>query len=131
MSQDSFDRLSEGAGPEARFRTALGEGRLLLQRCESCGQHIHYPRVLCPKCGSRELREVAASGKGTLYSVSIVRQKPEHGGDYNVVLVDLEEGPRLMSQVVGIPPQAVTIGMSVQAKIAEVSGQLGVLFEKA
>ena len=58
-----------------------------------------------------------------VYSTTVVRRKPEAGGDYNVALVDLKEGVRLMSRVEGVPPEAVRIGMSVRARIASENGQ--------
>ena len=61
---------------------------------------------------------VKASGSGTVYSTTVVRRKPEAGGDYNVALIDLAEGPRMMSRVVGVEPTAVKIGMKVRARIA-------------
>lgn len=78
-----------------------------------------------------DLHGKEASGRGTVYSATIVRQKPEAGGDYNIVLVDIAEGPRMMSQVVGIPAAEVKIGMAIKAKISEIDGQPAVVFEKA
>jgi len=120
-----------GPGPEARFRAGLAEGKFVIQQCGGCGKHVFYPRVLCPYCGSADLRGQEASGRGTVYSVTIVRQKPEAGGDYNIALVDIAEGPRMMSQVVGIPAGEVKIGMALKAKISEIDGQPAVVFEKA
>jgi uncharacterized OB-fold protein len=58
------------------------------------------------------------SGTGTVYSTTVMRRKAEAGGDYNVALIDLQEGPRLMSRVEGVAPQDVKIGMAVTARIA-------------
>ncbi len=89
----------------------------MIQHCKSCGAYVYYPRALCPHCGSPDLEARQASGRGTVYSTTVVRRKPERGGDYNVVLVDLEEGPRMMSRVEGIAPDKVHIGMQVSARI--------------
>lgn len=105
-------------GPEKRYRDALAQGRFEIQRCAACAKHVFYPRVLCPHCGADRLAWVAPSGRGTVYSSTVVRRKPADGGDYNVALVDLEEGVRMMSRVAGIAPQAVAIGMRVQARVA-------------
>ena len=59
------------------------------------------------------------SGGGTVYSTTVVRRKSADGGDYNVCLVDLAEGPRMMSRVVNVPPAEVKIGMAVRARITE------------
>src|SRR3546814_18929071 len=75
--------------------------------------------MVCPHCGSGQLDWITPSGKGTVYSTTVVRRKPEHGGAYNVALVDLEEGVRMMSRVDGIAPDAVAIGMAVQASVVD------------
>jgi uncharacterized OB-fold protein len=102
----------------------------MIQRCRNCGEHTFYPRVLCPHCGSKDLCDVPAGGRGTVYSTSVVRQKPEQGGDYNIALIDLEEGPRMMSQVIGVTPTEVRIGMVVKATIIDIAGQLTLVFEQ-
>ena len=104
----------DGPGPDAQFRQALLEGRLSIQRCSTCGTHVFFPRVLCTGCGSAELAWVQASGLGTVYSTTVIRRSPKQGGDYNVVLVDLDEGPRTMSRVEGVPPAEVRIGLRVR-----------------
>lgn len=85
----------------------------MLQRCTACSRHVFYPRVLCPHCGATALEWVPASGLGTLYSVTVVSRRPEQGGNYNVVLVDLDEGVRLMSRVDGMAADDVRIGLRV------------------
>lgn len=106
-------------GPEKQYFDKLAAGRFEIQRCAGCGKHVFYPRVLCPHCGADRLDWVAPSGRGTIYSTTIVRRKPADGGDYNVCLVDLAEGVRLMSRVAGIAPDQVKIGMAVAARIAD------------
>lgn len=104
-------------GPDQQFIGYLRQDKFMLQRCGADGTYIFYPRVLCPHCGSRELEWTKVSGKGTVYSTTVVRRKAEDGGDYNIALVDLAEGPRMMSRVEGIDPYDVRIGMSVSARI--------------
>ena len=106
-------------GPEKQYFDKLAAGRFEIQRCAGCGKHVFYPRVLCPHCGGERLDWVAPSGRGTVYSTTVVRRKPADGGDYNIVLVDLAEGVRLMSRVAGIAPDQVKIGMAVAARIAD------------
>ena len=106
-------------GPEQFYKDKLAQGRFEIQKCAGCGKHVFYPRVICPHCGADKLGWVAASGAGVVYSTTVVRRKPDAGGDYNVALVDLAEGPRMMSRVAGVEPTAVKIGMKVKARIAK------------
>ncbi len=109
----------DGPGPDAQFAQALAQGRFQIQHCSACGQHVFYPRALCTHCGSAQLEWVAPSGAGSVYSSTTVRRKPQAGGDYNVALVDLAEGPRLMSRIDGMAPDQVRIGMRVQARVID------------
>jgi uncharacterized OB-fold protein len=122
---------SATGGPEQAFAAALREGRFLIQRCTATGKHVFYPRVLSPHSGEATLEWVEASGRGTVHSTTVVRRKPDQGGDYNVALIDLEEGPRLMSRVEGIAPTEVAIGMPVAAAIIEEEGEPLVVFRPA
>jgi len=120
-----------GPGPEAQFRAYLDQGKFMIQRSKSTGRYVFYPRVAAPGTGERDLEWVEASGHGTVYSTTVVRNRPEKGGDYNVALIDLEEGPRMMSRVVDIEPTAIEIGMKVRAKVGELDGKPQVLFTPA
>ena len=119
----------EGPGPEAQYYVYLREGRFMIQRSASTGRHVFYPRVLVPGTGEADLEWVEASGEGTVYATTVTRRRPEKGGDYNVALIDLAEGPRMMSRVVGIEPGEVTIGMKVRARVDELNGAPAVVFE--
>ena len=107
------------SGPEKIYRDKLADGSFEIQRCSECAKHVFYPRVLCPHCGSDRLEWTAPSGRGTVYSTTVVRRKATDGGDYNVALVDLEEGPRMMSRIVTVTPDAVRIGMTVKARVTD------------
>lgn len=120
--------LFSGVGPFISYQQALKAGEFKIQKCEGCGKHIYYPRSLCNHCGSPCLAWVNASGKGTVYSTSIVRQKPDQGPDYNIALVDLEEGPRMLTRIVDIKPEEIRIGMKVQGVVGEVDGLPAVVF---
>jgi len=109
-------------GAEARYRAALNEGRFLIQRCGSCDKHVFFPRSVCPHCWSGRLDLVEPKGTGTVYSTTTVRRKPEAGGDYDVSLIDLDEGVRMMSRVEGVPPAEVKIGTRVRAKVLVTAG---------
>lgn len=116
-------------GVLARHQAALNEGRFLIQRCSSCGKAVYFPRELCPHCGHGELAWVEPAGSGTVYAVTTVRRKPEAGGDYNVSLIDLDEGVRLMSRVDGLPSSEVRIGQRVQARVVQQGDQGMVVFD--
>jgi len=119
-----------GPGPDAEFRSHLENGKFMIQRVKETGRHVFYPRVLDPETGSPNLEWVEASGLGTVYSTSVVRQRPP-AQDYNVALIDLDEGPRMMSRVEGMAPDAVGIGMRVKAKIVQEDGEPLIVFEQA
>lgn len=86
------------------FWEGCRQGKLLLQFCDQCQQHQFYPRLYCMHCGSSNVRWVSASGRGVIYSYTIIHQNksPEFVQDtpYNVAVVQLAEGPRLMSTIV-------------------------------
>lgn len=116
---------SEATGADLHYRQALAQGRFLIQRCAACARAVFYPRMICPHCGGDALAWEEPSGRGTVYSTTVVRRKAEAGGDYNVALIDLEEGVRMMSRVDDVAPEAVRIGMAVQARVlARESGNL-------
>jgi uncharacterized protein len=99
-------------GPEAQYRAFLAEGRFRIQRSRSTGQHVFYPRVAAPGSGATDLEWVDASGLGTVYAITVNRSKE---GSYNIALVTLDEGPRLMSRIDGV--ETVAIGTRVKARI--------------
>lgn len=102
--------------PEKEYLQYLAQGEFKIQRSRSTGRYVFYPRVAAPVTGETDLEWVSPSGRGTVYAVTVVNQKPPDQ-PYNVVLVDLEEGPRMMARVDGVPPEAVHIGMAVQAQV--------------
>lgn len=105
------------SGPLATFLAFLKEGRFMLQRRTDTGAFVFYPRhVVGTGC-----EWVEASGRGTVHSATIIRQKPERGGDYAVALVELAEGPRLMCRVVGTDPAEVRIGREVEMVVGAAS----------
>jgi uncharacterized OB-fold protein len=114
------------AGPDAEYRDHLAAGRFMLQRGQ--GGTFHYPpRAVVPGDGSEALEWVEASGRGTVYSATtIYNRAPEP--DRNIALIDLAEGPRMMSRVEGIEPALVRIGMTVQARIFDQDGSPIVVF---
>jgi uncharacterized OB-fold protein len=121
-----------GEAPEVTFRNGLKAGKLMLQRCDDTGRFFFYPRTVSPFSGTARVSWHEVSGSGTVYSTTVVRQKPEHGGNYNLALVDLAEGPRVMSRVEGALPEDVRIGMAVSAFVgADDKGEPLLLFRPA
>lgn len=114
--------------PDLEYRAHLQDGRFMLLRSRASGCCFFYPRVAEPGTGNTDLEWVEASGAGTVYSVTVVRAKPPQPS-YNVALVDLAEGPRLMTRIDGVAVDAVRIGMPVRARIAQEDGQPFVVFE--
>ena len=93
------------------------EGVLLLAHCNSCGRVHHYPRVQCPYCWSADLGTVPASGRATLYTYSTIYLNDlapfKERLPYIAAVVDLEEGPRLMTNIVGCESSDLRIGMAL------------------
>jgi uncharacterized OB-fold protein len=116
--------------PEATYFAQLAQGKFMLQRSRASGKYFFYPRVAEPVTGARDLEWVEASGRGTVHATTVVRARPPHQ-PYNVVLVELEEGPRVMSRVEGIAPDAVRIGMKVQVRIGQQDDKPILLFDVA
>ena len=115
----------------SQYQAALDAGQFHIQRCKACAKAIFYPRELCPHCGSDQLAWEPASGQGTVYSTTVIRRKADAGGDYNVSLIDLAEGPRMMSRVEGMAPADVKIGMAVKAQVITHNGKGLVVFNAA
>lgn len=103
---------------DARYWQAAANGDLLIQQCPACGHHQHYPRALCLRCGATPGWR-SASGRGVIYSYTVVRQMGlppfNEKVPYVVALIDLEEGPRLVGNVVDCEPEQVRIGVPVTA----------------
>ena len=109
--------------PDAFTRTywsAAAEGRLLIRRClaTDCGAAHHYPREFCPRCWSSEVVWEQAAGHATLYTWSVVHAndlRPFAGRvPYVAAVVDLAEGPRMMTEVVGCAHDALRVGMDLR-----------------
>jgi uncharacterized OB-fold protein len=119
----------------AHFWEGTLAGELRLQKCDDCA-HVYFPpRPFCPECSSRAVSVFAASGRGQLDSYVInERPHPAFDGPYSIALVRLEEGPRLMSNVVGCEqtPEALELDMPLQVTFEPVSDEIALpLFEPA
>lgn len=118
---ESVARVAESPAMSA-YAEGLKAGKFRIQHCGDCRRHVFYPRVLCPHCASENLHWVEPRGTGTVYSTTIVRRPADRGGPYNVALIELDEGVRLMSRVDGLTPEAVRIGLRVQVHITTIDG---------
>jgi len=99
------------ANPETKpFWDAAAEGRLLVKKCVTCGQVHFYPRAICPFCGSDKTEWVTASGRGTVYSYSVMRRVPI---PYALAYVTLEEGVTMVTNIVDGDLDAIRIGQRV------------------
>ena len=106
--------------PESQaFWTAADEGRLLLKKCNACGEVHHYPRDICPHCLSADTEWVQASGTGTVYSFSTMGKGE---AAYTLAFVTLDEGVTLMTNLVDCDPARVSIGDKVQVVFKPTEG---------
>ena len=105
------------------FWDAAKEGRFLIARCGACGRAHHYPRPFCPFCWSEDVSSEQASGRATLYTHSTVYVNDlspfRDRLPYVAALVELEEGPRVMTNVVDCAPEDLRMGMPLQVAFRE------------
>jgi len=114
--------------PETQgFWDAARERRLLIQRCNACGEAYFYPRPFCPKCWSEDVAWEEASGNATLYTWSVVHVNdlPPFNGrvPYVAAVVDLAEGPRMMTNVVDCEADALKVGMPLRVEYRDLSDE--------
>ncbi|MFC2027415.1 Zn-ribbon domain-containing OB-fold protein [Chloroflexota bacterium] len=110
----------------APFWEGISRHELVFQRCSDCGHWIHPPRPTCPKCRSLEKDWVPCAGKGTVYA-SVTYQNAPHPGfeaPYSVILVELEEGMRLVSNMMDTPPKDIYIGIPVEVVFDDITEDL-------
>lgn len=103
------------------------EGELRLQRCKSCAQAYFPPRPFCPECSSRDVEVFKATGKGTLYSYVINHLKsPGYEPPFAIAVVELEEGPRLMANILDCPqtPEALVLDMALEVTFERLNDEI-------
>lgn len=109
------------------YHEGCGRGELVLQRCVGCAAVRHRPRALCPACLSSEALHFVASGRGSVHTFTITRQNHAPGFraacPYVLAYVELEEGPRLLTNVVGCEPEQVRLGMPVRVEFVPTDGR--------
>lgn len=118
---DAVRPVPEPDGETQPFWDGVRDGRLRIQRCRACGKFVFYPRSVCPHCMAAELDWVNASGRGRVHSYTVVHRAPpgfEGDAPYAVVLVELEEGPHLLTRLTDVDVREVRIGMAVELAVA-------------
>lgn len=101
---------------------------LVIQRCKDCGTYRHYPRAMCSNCNSTNIEWAKVSGKGSVYTYTVA-YPPVHPAfadevPYAIAIVELEEGVRMVTNVVDCKPEDIYIGMSVEVVFDEVTDQV-------
>jgi uncharacterized OB-fold protein len=120
-------RLAPSTSPDTQFFwDGLRDRRLLVQRCDGCGTLRHPPRPMCPRCHSLAWTATESTGRGTVLSAVVMRhpQYPWSATDPVVVLVELEEGWRLVSNLVGVESADDVIGVAVEVQYEDFDGDL-------
>ena len=119
----------------APFWEGCTQGKLLLQACDACNSMIYFPRRACPNCGASSLRWTQASGRGRVFSFSEVHVSfygPEWNSElpYTLALVDLEEGPRMLSRLIG-DTAGIQIADPVEVTFVDVENQKMPFFKRS
>jgi uncharacterized OB-fold protein len=114
--------LPQPITPEARpYWDGLREGKLMLPRCHDCGHVFFYPRAVCPRCGSRAIAWTQASGRGRLHAFGIAQQSFNRAyrvkPPYVLAMIELEEGPRMLSNLVNVEPDPQTVRCDMPVEV--------------
>jgi hypothetical protein len=106
------------------FWDGADRGELIVQQCGNCSAFHHPPRPMCPRCHATDMRAVKASGRGAVYSYCIPIHPPAIGfaAPPIVALIDLEEGVRIVSNVVGVEYEKMTDGLKVEVEFEPTEG---------
>jgi uncharacterized OB-fold protein len=124
---DSERALPRPTPETQEYWDAAAAGELRLQRCQSCSHTYFPPRPFCPACASRDVRSFAASGKATLYSYLIHhRAAPGFTPPYAIAVVQLAEGPRMMTSIVDCPqtPEALVLDLPLEVTFQKLSDRI-------
>lgn len=128
MTTDYAKPLPAADEESEPFFAGAREGKLMLMRCKSCGAYRFPSRDRCDVCWSTDTEWVQASGKGSVYTFGIMHQLYHPGFKaelpYNVVVVELEEGPRTYSNLVGVANDQIRVGMPVEVTFERISDEL-------
>ena len=129
MSDTPYKKPLPRIDEESRgFWEALQRHELYVQRCRRCSTTRFYPRAVCPVCMSSDVEWVRCSGRGTVYSFTVTHQNQAPGFreelPYVLAIVELDEGPRVMTNVVGCAVDAVKVGMAVEVVFEDVTSDV-------
>ncbi|MFB7641556.1 Zn-ribbon domain-containing OB-fold protein [Peribacillus butanolivorans] len=108
--QDRTMAIPEIHPEHKEYWDAAAEGKLLIKQCDSCGEYHYYPRVLCPYCMSEKTTWKEANGTGSIYTYSVMRR----GVSYAIAFVELDEGPKMMTNIVDCDLDTVHINQKVK-----------------
>jgi uncharacterized OB-fold protein len=111
QSQERKIQAPQPNAETAAFWDAAADGRLMIGRCAECGQTHYYPRAICPFCFSDKTELQQASGRGTIYTYSVMRRTPI---PYAIAYVTLAEGPTMMTNIVDCDLDGIRIGQAVR-----------------
>lgn len=110
------------------YWAAASRHELVIQQCDACGEYRFYPRMVCPSCMSTDFQWRQSSGRGVVYSFTVIHRPPtpafKDEVPYVLALIDLSEGVRMMTNVIGCDPATVKIGMPVKVTFEDVSQDL-------
>ncbi len=110
------------------FWEAVKQHKLVFQRCKDCGLLVHRPRPMCPRCNSMEREWVPSTGKGVVYSwVNFVYANAAYPGikvPYTVVVVEMAEGVRMISNLYDVKPEEVYVGLPVEVVLDDIADDL-------
>jgi uncharacterized protein len=124
-----FD-LPTPEGDTFEFWQAAKEGRLLIKRCGDCGKFSYYPRPFCPTCWGENVEWYQASGAATLYTWSVIYSNDQpifrDRVPYVAAVVDLAEGPRMMTNVVETPFEDLEVGMALTVQFMAISDDFSI-----
>ena len=112
--------MPDAQSPLAAYIAHLERGELAYQFSPSLNAAVFYPRVIAPGTGAADLEWRVSKGLGTVYATTVVH--PQQGTPYNVALIDVDEGFRMMSRVEGVTPRDVKIGMRVKFRVHPAEG---------
>ncbi len=111
-------------GDSQVYWDGITHGELRIQRCAACTRYVFYPRSICPHCFSDRLSWVTASGKGAIYSYTVAHQASgpfAREVPFVIAIVELEEGVRMMTRIIGSPRERIVIGAPVRVSFESIA----------
>ena len=122
--------MPETRNAGATFWSKAAEGVLVVPKCTECGRTFWHPRPRCPHCGSERVDWIRASGRGTVHTYTVVRQSDDPyfktKAPYAVAMIDLDEGVRIMTNIVDTPLAALAVGTRVEVLFEDAGGGIAI-----